>query len=515
MNMAPVLEMRNITKQFPGVLANDNVNLSVDKGEVHTLLGENGAGKSTLMNILCGLYRPTSGELFLDGEPIHFASAKDAMAKGIGMVHQHFMLIPTLSVVENCLIGAHADNPLKLDIKGAAAQITELAEKYNMSLDPMAIVGDLSVGQCQRAEIIKALMRGARILILDEPTAVLTPQETEELFNMIRNLTATGYTILFISHKLNEVKEVSDRITVLRQGKSITTIKNEDYTTSDLARLMVGREVDFTVEKAEQEQGPVVLDVSGLRLAQKHGRQEQTVLDGVSLQIHAGEIVGIAGVDGNGQSELVECLTGLLKATGGAAMYDGKDITKERTRQIMADDVSHVPQDRQASGLVLSMNIAENMILQDYYKPAFGKGPFLDWKYINEYTDRQIKDYGVKTPSRFELVQNLSGGNQQKVVIAREVSRAPKLLIAMHPTRGVDVGAIEYIHKKLCEERDNGVAILLVSTELDEVMKLSDRVAVMYEGRIMGTVKPADVNTETMGLMMGGTPYEQLPAKAQ
>ena len=508
--MAPILEMKNITKQFPGVLANDNVSLSVEKGEVHTLLGENGAGKSTLMNILCGLYRPTAGQLFLEEKEIRFSSAKDAQNCGIGMVHQHFMLIPTLSVVENCLIGAKASNPLRLDSKGAAAQMEALADKYNMSLDPMALVGDLSVGQRQRAEIIKALMRGARILILDEPTAVLTPQETEELFNMVRSLTASGYTVLFISHKLNEVKAVSDRITVLRQGKSITTVNNADYTTSQLATLMVGREVDFTVCKAAQEEGPAVLRINNLQLRQKHGGQEQVVLDGVSLDVHAGEIVGIAGVDGNGQSELVECLTGLCHATGGSALYQNRDLTKETTRDIMASDVSHVPQDRQTSGLILSMNIAENMILQDYYKPAFGKGAFLNWRHINQYTDTQIKSYGVKTPSRFELVQNLSGGNQQKVVIAREVSRAPKLLIAMHPTRGVDVGAIEYIHKKLCEERENGVAILLVSTELDEVMKLSDRVCVMYEGRIMGIVKPGEANVEAMGLMMGGTPYSQL-----
>ena len=510
--MATIFQMKNISKQFPGVLANDQVCLDVEAGEVHTLLGENGAGKSTLMNIMCGLYHPTSGELFMDEKPIRFSSAKDAMERGIGMVHQHFMLIPTLSVVENCLIGAKSDSPFKLDIKGGCEQIQKIADQYNMNVDPMAKVGDLSVGQRQRAEIIKTLMRGARILILDEPTAVLTPQETEELFNMIGNLKESGYTILFISHKLNEVKAVSDRITVLRQGKAITTIQNADYTIKELARLMVGRDVDFQVDKKEQEAAGVVLEVKGLRLQESKGdKKGSLLLEDVSFEVRAGEILGVAGVDGNGQNELVECLTGLRKATGGAAMYENDlDLTQEPTRKIMASEVSHVPQDRQASGLVLPMNLAENMILQDYYKESFGKGAFLDWKFINQYTDDNIRDYSIKTPSRFELAQNLSGGNQQKVVIAREVSRSPKLLIAMHPTRGVDVGAIEYIHKKLVEEREKGVAILLVSTELDEVMKLSDRVCVMYEGRIMGVVEPENVDVETMGLMMGGTPYSQL-----
>ncbi|MEL7609255.1 MAG: ABC transporter ATP-binding protein [Bacillota bacterium] len=509
--MATILEMKNICKQFPGVLANDDVNLTVEQGEVHTLLGENGAGKSTLMNVLCGLYRPTSGEIYFDGKKVRFSSAKDAMNLGIGMVHQHFMLIPTLSVVENCLIGAKANNALKLDIKGAAAMIRDLAQKYHMSLDPMAKIGDLSVGERQRAEIIKALMRGARLLILDEPTAVLTPQETEELFNMIRGLTQSGYTVLFISHKLNEVKQISDRITVLRQGRVITTIKNADYSISDLAKLMVGREVDFTVNKANTEPGKRVLCVEHLGLTRKGG---SPLLDDVTFEVRAGEIVGIAGVDGNGQSELVDVLTHLRQCTGGSIDYCGKDLANCCTRTIMAQDVSHVPQDRQGIGLVLTMNLAENMILQDYYKPEFGKGAFLDWKHINEYTDKLIKEFDVRTPSRFELAQNLSGGNQQKLIMAREMSRKPTLLIAMHPTRGVDVGAIEYIHKKIIEERDNGTAILLVSTELDEIMKLSDRICVMYEGKIMGTVRPQDVTIEQMGLMMGGMHHEQIEGMA-
>ena len=506
--MSTILEMKHITKRFPGgVVANDNVNFKVEKGEVHTLLGENGAGKSTLMNILCGLYRPTEGEIYLDGEKITFSSAKDAMNRGIGMVHQHFMLIPTLTVVENCLIGAEYKTPLKLDINAARQKIRDLAEKYHLNIDPDAKVGDLSVGAMQRTEIIKALMRGARILILDEPTAVLTPQETEELFNMIRNLKANDYTIIFISHKLNEVTAISDRITILRQGKTTGTVSNDDIPIKELARMMVGRDVRFDVDRQEFKEGEVVLDVQGLTLTRDHGNP---LLNDISFKVHAGEVFGIAGVDGNGQSELVECLTGLKKATGGAASYQGKDLTKMSTREIMASGVSHIPQDRQGTGLIMAMTLAENMILQDYYKPEFGKHGMLDLKYVNEYADKGIREYQVKTPSRYALAQNLSGGNQQKLIVAREIGRKPELLIAMHPTRGVDVGAIEYIHQQLINERDSGLAVLLVSTELDEVMKLSDRIAVMFEGKIMGIVEPKDIDTEKMGLMMGGTPWSDI-----
>ena len=506
--MATILEMRHIYKQFPGVLANADVCLTVEQGEVHTLLGENGAGKSTLMNVLCGLYKPTSGEILIEGKPVKFSSARDAMAIGIGMVHQHFMLVPTLTVVENCLIGAHDAGGMKLDLRTAAKKIAEIAEQYNMELDPYARVGDLAVGERQRVEIIKALFRGARILILDEPTAVLTPQETNELFNMIHSLTDSGFTVLFISHKLNEVKAISNRVTVLRLGRTCGTYNIEDCSVNDLARLMVGREVDFTVERQEQEAGAPVLEIRDLTLARKDS--SVNVLDHVDLTVHAGEILGIAGVDGNGQSELVECLTGLRHATGGTATYKEMDLLRHSTREIMKNGVSHIPQDRQRTGLVMPMPLRENFILQDYYKPEFGKGGFVDWKYVDAYSDRLIHDFGVKTPGRQELAQNLSGGNQQKVIVAREISREPDLLIAMHPTRGLDVGAIEYIHKKIVEQRDGGIGVLLVSTELEEVLKLSDRVAVMYEGRIMGIVKPAETTVEEMGLMMGGTPLERI-----
>ena len=510
--MTKILEMQHIYKRFPGVLANEDVCLDVEEGEVHSLLGENGAGKSTLMNVLCGLYKPTSGEILIGGKPVRFNSAKDAMAIGIGMVHQHFMLIPTLTVTENCLIGEKGKGKLALDTKTESKKIGDLAEKYNMEIDPNAKVGTLSVGQMQRVEIIKALYRGAKILILDEPTAVLTPQETEELFNMVRSLTANKFTVLFISHKLNEVKEISDRVTVLRLGKTFGTYNTRDCSVEQLAHLMVGRDVNFTVNRADQAAGDVLLSMRDLTLERGKGGGSR-ILDGVSLDVHAGEILGIAGVDGNGQSELIECLTGLRKASGGSALYDNKDLTKCTTRQIMADGISHIPQDRQKTGLVMPMSLTENFALQDYYKPTFGKAGMLNWKFVDDYSEKLIKDFSVKTPSRFELAQNLSGGNQQKVVVAREVSRNPRLLIAMHPTRGLDVGAIEYIHNKLIEQRDNGIGILLVSTELEEVMKLSDRIAVMYEGRVMGIVTPGETTVEEMGLMMGGTPLADIRSK--
>jgi simple sugar transport system ATP-binding protein len=377
-----------------------------------------------------------------------------------------------------------------------------------MNIDPYAKVSDLSVGEMQRVEIIKTLYRGAQILILDEPTAVLTPQETGELFKMIKGLTQNGFTVLFISHKLNEVKEISDRVTVLRLGRVMGTHSTKDCTISDLARMMVGREVKFTVDRKEQETGKTVLSLHTVSLSRKGGGRN--ILDDISFDVHAGEIVGIAGVDGNGQAELVECLTGITKATAGEAMYCGKDILGCGTREIMSSGVSHIPQDRQKTGLVMPMPLTENFILQDYYTERFGKHGFLDWKSVDGYSDRLISAFSIKTPGRTELVQNLSGGNQQKVVVAREINRSPKLIIAMHPTRGLDVGAIEYIHSKLIEQRDSGAAILLVSTEMEEILKMSDRIVGMYEGRVMGIVRPCDTTSEKMGLMMGGTEITEI-----
>ncbi len=502
-----ILEMRHIYKQFPGVLANADVCLNVRAGEVHALLGENGAGKSTLMNQLCGLIKPTSGEIVIDGKEVHFNSARDAMAIGIGMVHQHFMLVPTMTVTENCLIGATDAGYLKLNFKQAAKRIAELAEKYNLEIDPEAKVGDLAVGQRQRVEIIKALYRGAKILILDEPTSVLTPQETGELFNMIRSLTEKGFTVLFISHKLNEIKEICDRVTVLRLGRTEGTYNVADCTVNDLARLMVGRDVSFSIERKAGTEGEAMVQVSDLTLARD---AHTNLLTDISFDVHSGEIFGIAGVDGNGQNELVECLTGAKHATSGSAMYEGKDLGKESTRQIMSSGVSHIPADRHKAGLILGMHLTENFILQDYYTPKFGKGALLDNRAIDAYANELIERFGVKTPSRYEFAGSLSGGNQQKVIVARELSRNPKFLIAMHPTRGLDVGAIEYIHGQIMKQRDEGAAVLLVSTELEEVMKLSDRIGVLFEGKLMGIVRPSETTVEEIGLMMGGTRLEDI-----
>lgn len=502
--------MKHITKLFPGVLANDDISIEVDKGEVYTLLGENGAGKSTLMNILCGLSRPTSGEIFIEGVSYNFHSAKDAMNIGIGMVHQHFMLIPRLSVVENCLIGHKSEDLLKLDIDSSAKKISSIAQQFHMNIDPFALIEKLSVGERQRVEIIKALFRGAKILILDEPTSVLTPQETQDLFRMICKLTDEGYTVLFISHKLKEVMEISDKVTVLQSGRVVGKYRKQDCSINMLAREMVGRDVVLNFEQSEHKLGKTVLQVEGLTLL-RDKKGNLNTLDNISFDIHQGEIFGIAGVDGNGQSELVECLSGLRKASAGTAIFEEKNLLLCSTRKIMGSGISHIPQDRQGSGLILSMNITENLIIQDYYKDSFGKGPFLDWNYANNLSEGIIREYNIKTPDRYEAAQNLSGGNQQKIILAREISRKPTLLLAMHPTRGLDVGAIEYIHNTLIKKRDEGLAILLVSTELEEVMKLSDRICVMYEGKIMGVVKPKESSVEQIGLMMGGTKLDSVP----
>lgn len=509
--MAAILEMQHICKQFPGVLANEDVCLSVEQGEVHAILGENGAGKSTLMNLLCGLYRPTSGLIFIHGKQEKFASAKDAMKIGIGMVHQHFMLIPNMTVVQNCLIGEKITSGT-LNFKAAAERISAIAAEYNMKIDPYAMVESLSVGEQQRVEIIKALYKGAEILILDEPTAVLTPQETDELFKMIRVLIQGGRTVLFISHKLNEIKAICDRVTVMRRGCVVGTYRVADCSVNELATLMVGRSIQLVMQHEKARPGDVVLDVQNLML--KRPDSDSNVLNDLSFQVREGEILGIAGVDGNGQHEMVECLVGLMRATSGNVLYLGENITNWNTRRIMSASVSHIPQDRQTSGLVMPMSIMENLILQDYYKKGFGRNLFIDWKTCGEYADRMIREFRIKTPSRYELAQNLSGGNQQGVIVARELSHKPQLLIAMHPTRGLDVGRIEYIHKLLIAQRNNGLAILLVSTELDEVMELSDRVLTMFEGSFMGEIDPRTTSSEEMGLMMGGLTLNEIRRKA-
>ncbi|MEW6621759.1 MAG: ABC transporter ATP-binding protein [Bacillota bacterium] len=509
--MTVLLEMKQITKEFPGVLANDRIDLQIEKGEVHALLGENGAGKSTLMNILYGLYQPTKGDVYFKGHRVDIRSPRHAIDLGIGMVHQHFMLVPYLTVVENLVLGMKSEREPLLNLQKSAKLIEDLGKQYGMKIDPWAEVWQLSVGEQQRVEIIKALYRGAELLILDEPTAVLTPQEVEELFQVLKQLTKEGLTIIFISHKLNEVLAISDRVSVLRGGKKVATIDTEDATSNQLACLMVGREVLFRVEKNKNEPGRDILKIENLVVK---NNKNLDAIRGLNLSVRQGEILGIAGVDGNGQSELAEAITGLRHIEKGCVQIDGIDITNKHPRDILECKVCHIPEDRQKQGLVMDMTVQENTFLQDFYRPPYANGIFLDWKYIKNYSKNLVKQYDVRCPNDETLARKLSGGNQQKVVLGREISRGPKLLVAMHPTRGLDVGAIEYVHKKIIEERDKGCAVLLISTELDEILFLADRIAVIYEGKIMGElINDDDVSIEEIGLMMAGTTKNQLQGK--
>ncbi len=494
--------MRGITKRFPGVVANDHVDFDLRKGEVHALLGENGAGKSTLMNILYGLYKPDEGEILSRGQKVSFHSAKDAIDRGIGMVHQHFMLIPVMTVAENIVL---ATEPTKggvlLDYDEAVARVREISERFGLAVNPTAKVENISVGQQQRVEILKALYRGAEILILDEPTAVLTPQEAGELFGIIKSLQAEGTSIIFISHKLNEVLEIADRITVLRRGKKIDTVPREGATEAGLAKMMVGREVLLRVEKKAAEPGDVLLEVRDLHVNDDRGL---AVVQDVSFVVRAGEIVGIAGVEGNGQSELIEAITGLRRAEGGQIAVAGQVLAHASARKMLDAGVGHIPEDRQRRGLVLEFTIAENIALHDYCYPPDSRWGWLFPRRLVERARNLIREFDVRGGGPNTRAGALSGGNQQKVVAAREVARDPKVLIAAQPTRGLDVGAIEFLHRRLVEERDEGRAILLVSLELDEVMSLSDRLLVMYEGRVVGE-HGADASEEEIGLeMLGG-----------
>ncbi|MGI9861747.1 ABC transporter ATP-binding protein [Moorella naiadis] len=499
--MAPVLVMKDIVKEFGSFRANDGVNLEVETGEVHALLGENGAGKSTLMNILYGLYQATSGEIYFEGHPVEITSPKDAIDLGIGMVHQHFMLIPALTVAENIILGMPMPRGI-LDLKDACRKIKELSRQYGLDVDPEAPVWQLSVGQQQRVEIVKALYRGARLLILDEPTAVLTPQEVEDLFGVLQRLTEEGITVIFITHKLNEVMAICRRVTVLRAGKVIGTVATCDTDRNQLARMMVGREVFFQVDKQTCCPGKPVLEVKDLEALNNKGLK---ALKGINFCLCRGEILGIAGVDGNGQSELVEAITGLRRVTSGQVLLNGEDVTNFPPRRILERSVAHIPEDRNVRGLVGPMSIKENLILQEYYKAPFSRGWFLNRDVITKHAVKMVREFDIRTTSEELPVKNLSGGNQQKVVLAREVFRQPELLIAMHPTRGLDVGATEYVHKRLIAERDRGAAVLLVSTELDEILSLSDRIAVIYEGEIMGIVPGPQAKVEELGLMMAGS----------
>ena len=496
------VDMRGITKQFPGVRANDHVDFSVRHGEIHALVGENGAGKSTLMNELYGLVHPDSGEILINGKAVHIGGPRDAIALGIGMVHQHFMLIPVFSVGENVMLGREpVAGPGFYDRAKARAEIATLTKRYGLALDPDARMGDLPVGLQQRAEIVKVLYRGASILILDEPTGVLTPQESKELFAVLRDLVTSGKTIIFISHKLKEVLEISDRITVMRRGKVVGHLVTKDTNEEEIATLMVGREVLLRVDKKPATPGGVALKVDGLTASSD---QNVPALKGVTFELRYGEILGIAGVEGNGQSELMEVLAGNRKATGGHVLLGGRDITTMDARTERDAGVAFIPEDRRGTGLVLAFSIAENSILGREREPAFSWRQFvLRLVAIRDWARRLVKEFDIRTPGIDVAARSLSGGNQQKVIVAREMGSRPKVLLAAQPTRGVDIGAIEFIHRQIVKERDEGAAVLLVSAELDEVRSLSDRIAVMYEGRIVTIVSP-DTPEERLGLLMAG-----------
>jgi len=498
------LELRGITKEFPGVIANKDVNLTIDSGEIVGLLGENGAGKSTLMNILYGLYSATAGEILVDGEVVDFESPADAIAAGIGMVHQHFMLVPVFTVAENVVLGVEPTSGPGgiLDMTEARRDVEEISVRYGLDVDPDAITEDLPIGIQQRVEIIKVLFRDAEILVFDEPTAVLTPQEVEDFFKIIRQLQADGKGIVFITHKLKEIQAIADRVAVLRRGEIVGEAKPSELTANELAELMVGRPVDLTVDKTPAEPGDDVLIVSDMVVLDERG---QAAVDGVSFTVRAGEIVGVAGVQGNGQTELVEALTGLRDITSGTVHLGDRDITKASPREIHDAQVAHVPEDRQRSGLVLSFTITENAVLDSYYDPPYSKGIVLDWTEARRFAEEMVESYDVRTPSTEVTAGNLSGGNQQKVIVGREFSRDVRLAIASQPTRGLDVGSIEYIHERIVEERDDGSAILIISAELDEIMALSDRILVMFDGRVVAETRPAETTNAELGLYMAGS----------
>jgi ABC-type uncharacterized transport system ATPase subunit len=500
--MNPILELKGITKSFPGVLANDNINLTLMKGEIHALLGENGAGKSTLMNVLYGLYAPDAGEIFVKGEKIDISSPRDAIAQGIGMVHQHFMLVPVFTVTENVMLG---DETLQmggfLDRKTPAQRIHEISNEYSLKVNPDSYIRDLPVGVQQRVEIIKLLYREADILILDEPTAVLTPQEVDELFNIMRSLVKSGKSIIFITHKLREVMSFADRITVIRGGKVVGSTTPEEADQNQLAAMMVGRDVSLEVNKKPVHVKDVVLEGKNLIVLD---HLKNIAVKNVSFQVRGGEILGIAGVQGNGQTELVQAITGLTHPIAGKLELLGSDITSASPRKITELGSAHIPEDRQKDGLVLKSSIADNLVLNTYYQRPFAKGVVIQEDKVLENADEIIKNFDVRTPSPLLPVLTLSGGNQQKVIVGREFSRPIKFLVASQPTRGLDVGSIEYIHQRLLEKREDGVAILLVSTELDEIMKLSDRIAVMYGGEIIAVVDAEGATKEQIGLLMAG-----------
>jgi len=498
-----VIEMLHITKEFPGIIANDDITLQLKRGEIHALLGENGAGKSTLMSVLFGLYTPEKGVIKKDGKEVKISNPNDATDLGIGMVHQHFMLVDIFSVLDNIILGSEPSKFGFLTKEEARAKVIRLSEKYNLKVDPDAMVEDITVGMQQRVEILKMLYRDNEVLIFDEPTAVLTPQEIDELMKIMKELAAEGKSILFITHKLNEIMEVADRCSILRKGKYIGTVDVANTTKEELSSMMVGRNVKFAVDKAPANPGKEVLKVENVCVKSKIHSNDS--VHNVSFNVRAGEIVCIAGIDGNGQTEFVGALTGLDDISSGKITLCGEDITKKSIRYKNTHGMSHVPEDRHKHGLVLDYTLEENMILQRYFEPAFQKGGLIKKKEMRQYSDRLASAFDVRSGQGARtIVRSMSGGNQQKAIVAREMDRDHELLVAVQPTRGLDVGAIEYIHEEIVKERDNGKAILLVSLELDEVMNLSDRILVMYEGEIVGEVDPKQTTLQELGLYMSG-----------
>lgn len=499
--MATVLKIEGLSKRFPMVVANDNVTIELQKGEIHALLGENGAGKSTLMNCLYGMYKPDEGKIFYRKNEIHIKCIEDAIKLGIGMVHQHFMLIPELSVTENIILGLKSRREPFLNLKSAEQEIQNLSDRYKFGINAKALIKDLPVGMQQRVEIMKILYRKAEILILDEPTAVLTPQEVEELFTVIKQLSGEGKSILMIVHKLEEVMEVCDTVTTLRDGRVVGNVKVSETNTKELAKMMVGREVFLNFDKKPCQPKEVALAVENLIVTNKHGIN---MVDEISFELRRGEILGIAGVDGNGQIELCEAITGLLKPKSGKILVKGEEVKKHNAKSFIERKVSHIPQDRQSTGLVLDFSIKENLILKEVSKEPYAKKGVINNKVSKSHAVEAIERFRIKAASEEVHTSTLSGGNQQKVVVAREVYSEPDVLIAVQPTRGLDIGATEFVRLQLLEERDKGAAVLLVSTELDEILSLSDRVAVMHKGKFMGVIKPGEVTIEEIGLMMAG-----------
>lgn len=496
-----LLAARNVTKQFPGVLANDDVSVELKPGRVLALLGENGAGKSTLVNILFGMYRPDGGQIIIKDEVVDLHGPDDAISRGIGMVHQHFQLVPPMRVVENIVLGAEPTKRGLVDLDEARRRVVELSKRYGLDVDPDALVENLSVGMQQRVEILKALYRNADVLILDEPTGVLTPQEADHLLTVLRGLTETGVGIVFITHKLREVLAVADDIVVLREGRVVGATTPDQATESGLAEMMVGRSVVLRVEKATAQPGDVVLQVDDLKVNDDRG---QLAVDGVSLEVRAGEIVGVAGVEGNGQRELVEAITGLRHVAAGAMAIAGKPSTNNSTRQIAGNGVGHIPEDREKHGIIAAYSVAENSVLNRYHRKPFSSRGIMRREVIYEHAQSVVEEFDVRTPSVAVAVSSLSGGNKQKLIVGREFSENIKLLVAAQPTRGIDIGAIEFIHRRIVEQRDKGAAVLLVSAELDEILALADRVAVLYDGKLMGVLDANVANRERVGLLMAG-----------